>query len=335
MSTQIVPYRSVGLSRSDARKLQLFSRTVGKELVGSEIDEAIEWCEIYRANPFTRDIYFFCFGKAGSADRRVVPVLSIGLYRKIASRTGNYRPDEQPPRCVYSDAAKSPANPTGLVSAEVTVYRYAHGGWHPITSRLKWEERAPILVSGDFKWEDTGEVWPDTGKPKKKKVPVGDGSAVLDPKKQNWHTMPETMLAKCVEADAIRKGWPEDMAGSFADGELDAAHTLDLTATEIIAEADKKERIERIGGPNAIMIQWEPQAALERVPVGRFGDQAMAFIAEHMKRGEEEPGAIREWAERNRHSIREYWAHDKDGALALKAELEKVEQFASTPMAAE
>jgi len=333
--SNIVPYRTTGLTRNDARKLSLFTKTAGKELVGSEIDEAIEWCEIYRANPFTRDIYFFCFGKPGTEDRRVVPVLSIGLYRKIASRTGDYRPDEEPPRFVYDESAKSPANPKGLISAEVTVYQYKHGGWHPIRSRLKWDERAPILVSGEFKWEETGEFWPDTGKPKRKKVAVGDGSAVLDPKKTNWHTMPETMLAKCTEADAIRKGWPEDTAGSFADGELDAAHTLELTATEIVAEHDANDRMARLGGPNAIMIQWEPNAPLERIQVGRFGDQALAFIAENMKRGEEEPGAIMEWAERNRHSINEYWAHDKDGALMLKAELEKVKAFSAQPMAAE
>ena len=123
----IVPFRQPGLSRNDGRKLALFTKTAGKDLVGHEIDEALEWCEIYRANPFTKDIYFFCFGKVGQDDRRVVPVLSIGLYRKIASRSGNYRPDEQPPRITYDETLRSAANPAGIVSAEVTVYRHSHG----------------------------------------------------------------------------------------------------------------------------------------------------------------------------------------------------------------
>lgn len=335
MATNVVPFRNIGLSRTDARKLSLFTKTVGKELVGTEVDEAIEWCTIYRADPFTRDIYFFVFGKPGTDERRVVPVLSIGLYRKIASRTGDYRPDEHPPRFEYSDAARSPANPTGLISAEVTVNQYKHGAWHPITSRLKWSERAPIMVEGAFKWEDTGEIWPDSGKPKRKKVPIGDGSAVLDPAKKNWHTMPETMLAKCVEADAIRKGWPEDTAGSYADGELDAAHTLELTATEIVAKHDAADRLTKIGGANVIMVQWDPSAPLERVPVGKFGDRVLDWIGAHMIKGNEEPGAVMEWANRNRVAIREYWAHDKDGALALKAKLEQVQSFADEQMSAQ
>ena len=31
---------------------------------------------------------------------------------------------------------------------------------------------------------------------------------MLDPRKKNWHQMPETMLAKCTEAACFRKGWP-------------------------------------------------------------------------------------------------------------------------------
>jgi len=323
----IVPFRQPGLSRNDGRKLALFTKTAGKDLVGHEIDEALEWCEIYRANPFTKDIYFFCFGKVGQDDRRVVPVLSIGLYRKIASRSGNYRPDEQPPRITYDETLRSAANPAGIVSAEVTVYRHSHGAWHPITSRLKWEERAPILVAGEFKWVDTGETWPDTGKPKKRKVPIGDGVPVLDPKKPNWHTMPETMLAKCVEADAIRKGWPEDTAGSYSDGELDAAHTLELSATEIVERHEREQRVSQIGAERKIVVQWDTAAPLEHVPIGRFGDRVLEFIGCHMEPNAEQPGAVLEWANRNRHTLREYWAHDKDGALAIKRQLEAVEHF--------
>jgi phage recombination protein Bet len=315
--------------------LALFTKTVGKDLVGAEIDEALEWCELYQANPFTKDIYFFAFGKHGTDERRVVPVLSIGLYRKIASRSGNYRPDEQPPRFVYDDAKRSPANPTGMVSCEVTVYRHAHGGWHPITSRLRWEERAPIMVDGAFKWEDTGEVWADSGKPKRKKVPIGDGSAVLDPGKKNWHTMPETMMAKCTEVDAMRKGWPNETAGSYVPEEMDALHTIELTATEIIETHEKTERLSKLGDGPGVMVQWGPADALERVPVGKFGDRVLDWIGAHMIKGAEEPGAVMEWHARNREALREYWAHDKAGALEVKAKLENVAAFAAQVMAAE
>ena len=313
----IVPIRQTGaLTRRDPRRLELFRRTVGKELHGAEIDEALEWCEIYGANPFVKDIYFFVFDAKDPEKRRVVPVLGIGLYRKIAARSGDYRPDEAPPRFAYDETAKSPANPTGMIWCEVTVYRHSHGAWHPVTSRLKWEERAPIKAGG-FRWVDTGETWPDTGKPKKRKV-ADDSTPTLDEKKTNWHTMPETMMAKCTEVDAIRKGWPNETAGSYLPEELDAAQTIEGTATEIAEGYATEQRLKQVGAANSILIQWDANGPIVQVPVGKLGDEAIAFI----RANADEPMTLKLWAERNRYALKEYWGRDKAGALAVKSALE-------------
>jgi len=202
MSKLLVPHHHGALTRMDKARLQLFVRTVGKELVGSEIDEAIEQCEIYGANPFTRDIYFFTFGEPGTPGRKVVPVLSIGLYRKNAARSGDYRPDDLPARFTYDEALVGPDNPKGIVNCEVGVYRFSHGSWFKHVERLSWDERAPIIEGGSegFEWVDTGFKKPD-GKPKFKKVPKGDIIKALDPNKPNWINMPETMLSKCFSSD--------------------------------------------------------------------------------------------------------------------------------------
>lgn len=273
------------LTRADKGRLALFAKTVGKDLLPSEINEAIDWCEVYRANPFTRDIYFFVFDANNSEKRRLAPVLAIGLYRKIAARTGNYRPDENPPVFTYDEAAKGPANPRGIVDCTVTVYQFSHGAWHPVRERLRWDERAPIVVegTGGTKWEDTGEVYPPghnkAGKPKFKKVAVGERVECLDPGKRNWHTMPETMLSKCVEAAAIRKGWPEDTAGSYVDGELDA-NTIELTASEIIHETETAAKLSLAGGVDALTIAWEDGKPLERVPMGTFADRVLSWASD-------------------------------------------------------
>lgn len=331
----VVAVRAPGaLTRNDPQRLALFKKTVGKDLVGPEVDEAVEWAEIYGANPLVRDLYFFCFGTYGQPDRKVVPVLSIGLYRKIAARSGNYRPDDKPPRFTYDDDIKSPANPKGIVDCEVTVYRFAHGEWFPITSRIRWEERAPIIEGGDGKWEDdpSGAVNPPghkfAGKTKRRFVRTGDAVPMLDPKKRNWHTMPETMLAKCTEVDAIRKGWPNETAGSYGEGELDQAEVLELTATEIIDKAEREDRLSKIGGINTVMVDWmADNKPLEMVPAGQFYDRVMEFIAEHMQPGDEEAGHIMAWKEKNKVALQAFWALEKDAALALKKELEKVEAF--------
>ena len=328
----IVAMRPTGaLTRRDPRRLDLFRRTVGKELVGAEIDEAIEWCEIYGANPFVKDIYFFVFGKFGADDRRVVPVLSIGMYRKIASRTGDYRPDDRPPRLTYDAAAKGPDNPAGIVDCEVTVHKYVHGAWHPVTERVRWEERAPIVEqgSGGIKWEDTGEVWPDSGKPKRRKVQVGEIVRMLDPKKKNWATMPETMLAKCVEAAAIRKAWPNETGGSYVEGELDAAQTIEGTATEIAESYAAEQRLKQVGAANSILIDWMDGQPLAQVPVGQLGDRAIDWV----RRNAAEPLTVKLWTDRNQHALREFWGRDKAAALAVKAAIEPV--LATAPQAAE
>lgn len=316
--SNIVPLRSGALTRRDPRRLELFCKTVGKELQGAEIDEALEWCELYGANPFVKDIYFFVFDAKDADKRRVVPVLGIGLYRKIAARTGNYRPDEAPPRFGYSDEAKSPANPTGLLWCEVSVNLFSHGAWHPVASRLKWEERAPIKAGG-FRWVDTGETWQDTGKPKKRKV-ADDSSPTLDEKKTNWHTMPETMMAKCCEADAIRKAWPNETAGSYIAEELDAAQTIDLTAVEIAESYASEQRLKQVGAAGSILIDWMDNAGIVHVPVGQLGDKAIAWCRANAG----EPMTVKLWAERNRHALKEYWGRDKAGAFALKKVLEEI-----------
>lgn len=299
----IIPIRATGaLTRNDGRRLELFCKTVGKELVGHEIDEALEWCQLYGANPFVKDIYFFVFDAKDAEKRRVVPVLGIGLYRKIAARTGNYRPDEQPPRFAYDEAAKCETNPSGMLWCEVSVYRHSHGAWHPITSRLKWEERAPLK-----------EIWAYDEATNKRKP---TGRFELDSKKTNWRTMPETMMAKCCEADAIRKGWPNETAGSYVAEEMDAAHTLDLTATEIIEKKQQEDRFARIGGANCLTIDWCDGKPLTREPAGKFGDRAIEYI----KNASAAEAMV--WADRNRHALQEYWALDKNGCLAVRKEIE-------------
>lgn len=299
--TALAPLARTGaLTRRDPRRLDLFRKTVGKELEGHEIDEAIEWCELYGANPFVKDIYFFVFDAKKPDKRRVVPVLGIGLYRKIAARTRNYRPDDAPPRFSYDETLKSATNPTGMVWCEVSVNVYSHGDWHKVTSRLRWDERAPIK-----------EIW-ENGSP--------SGRFHLDPKKDNWLRMPETMMAKCCEADAIRKAWPNETAGSYVAEEMDSAVTLDLTATEIAESYASEQRLKQIGAAGSILIDWMDNKGIVQVPIGQLGDRAIEWVRSNAA----EPMTVQLWRDRNRHALQEYWGRDKAGALALKQAIEPI-----------
>lgn len=318
MGTAVEIMRPTSIVTQD-KALKLAADTIWKHLTPKEMDIAKEFCRFYGANPFVKDIHFFVFDAKDPDKRNMVPVLAIQQYRKTAARSGNFRPASARPVFTYDEALVGPANPRGIVDCAVTVFQFSHGQWHDVVGVVRWDERAPIVTGGSegFEYVETGEVWPDTGRPKKKKVPKGDKVAIIDPGKTNWLNMPETMLAKCAEADAIRKGWPEQVAGSYVDGELDRAEVLELSAEEIITKAEQEARQERLGGPR-LHVLWEAGQPLEAVTIGKFYDRVDAFFEQNS----DQPSIIGAWGKLNAAVLQDFWAHDKNAALDLKAKIE-------------
>lgn len=76
----------------------------------------------------------------------------------------------------------------GVDYASVTVWRLTQGQRYAYTSTARWAEYYP-----------------------------GDAAGAM------WRKMPHTMLAKCAEALALRKGFPRQLAGLYAKEELDQA----------------------------------------------------------------------------------------------------------------
>ncbi len=77
------------------------------------------------------------------------------------------------------------------LAATVTVYRLTQGQRFPYTATARWSEYKP---AEDFM----------------------------------WRKMPHTMLAKCAEALALRKGFPRQLAGLYAKEEMDQANGADI-----------------------------------------------------------------------------------------------------------
>jgi len=103
-----------------------------------------------------------------------------------------------------NDDAVFLARPDGKTpnSATVTVYRLVGGHRCPFSATARWSEYYP------------------------------DGAARM------WNKMPHTMIAKCAEALALRKGFPQELSGLYAREEMDQAGdpdngtavTLDVSA---------------------------------------------------------------------------------------------------------
>lgn len=278
------------------KDLALIRRTVAADTSDDEFALFIHWARSLRLDPLRRQVHAFVFNKGDPKKRRLTLVTSIEGFRAIAARTGNYRPDENEPAFVVDEVLKSDTNPAGLVSCAVRVWQFAHGSWFQITGTARWEEFAPLKT-----------VWVDN-QPTDQKALDRTG---------RWGDMPFLMLAKCAEAQAIRKGWPEDLSNAFVGEEVDHA-SLQKHPADAAAEGATLERLQRINAVNTLTIDWLDDAPLDAVPIGQLADRIVGFL----KAKRDKPVDLDLWRDRNRHALREFWARAPADALGVKREIE-------------
>lgn len=276
-------------------------RSQNPDLTPAEFDTMIEIARAAGLNLFRRQLSAIVFSKKNADRRRVAYVVGIDGYRGMADRTGTYMPHEDPTEWVIDPTIDDQMNPAKLVSATVKVKKFGHGAWHTFSATAHWSEFAPI--EDEWGEDETGRRR-KTGKKK-----LAD----------NWAKMPRLMLAKVAEAQALRRGWPDTMAGVYAEDEMERERVLDLTATEVLDEYRETERLAKIGGPNAVMMDWMDGQPLERVPLGKIADQLMAWIGMPDRSASE----IEVLRDRNRHSFQEFWARSPGDALAVKTAIEE------------
>lgn len=314
--TNITPAQVGVLSVFDKAQLALIKRTVAADCNDSEFDLFITVAAKLKLNPLKKQIYAFVFNKDKPARRNMVLVTAISGLRTIAERTGNYRPDDALPVYEYDEALKNPEkNPLGLVSCTVKVWKHSHGQWFATPHQVFWDAYAPLVEDGT--WEDKGETWENGNA---KKTFVKNGKVTLDSGKPRWRTDPRGMLAKCAEAGALRKAWPDEMAQLYEESEMDRGNFVELSPSEYAEQQAVENRLERIqGGQNSILFEFPPDA-LAPLPIGQIVDKALAYFRSQ----ENAPDAIEYWQERNRHGLQEFWARQPGDALALKKEMEKL-----------
>jgi hypothetical protein len=188
------------------------------------------------------------------------------------------------------DAAKDPAtNPLGLLRAEVRVWKRFGAEWFPIVGEAFWNEFAPLK-----------DEWIDGNRTGRKAL------------NDTWQRMPRLMLAKCAEAAALRRGWPDDMSGLYTEEEMERT-IIEGTATEIVAHHAEEQRQKRIGGSEAAMFVVEMGAPLERVPRGRIADFAHAYI-----RNADSADQVAWFMRANAEPLKQFWAWEPGDALEVK-----------------
>lgn len=273
-------------------------RANNPDLEPAEFDTLVELAKATNLSLFRRQLSAIVFSKSNKAKRRVAFVIGIDGYRAMADRTGSYCPSSQKPE--WETCPPDPLNPAGLISCTVYVKKFAHGQWHEYSATAHWSEFAPV----EQEWAEAEDG---------KRKPTGKKKLA-----DNWAKMPRVMLSKVAEAQALRRGWPDTLAGIYTEEEVEREKTLDLTATEIVEEVQKEERQRRVGGANSLTIDWLDGSALALVPEGQFADKVVGWARIKDRSSLE----IRTFRDRNKHALRQFWAAHEGDALALKTELD-------------
>ena len=284
-------------------QLGLIKRTVAADCNDLEFDLYKEVARRVGLDPFRKQIYAVVYSKKDAAKRKMAIITGIDGFRAVAARNRDYRPDDQEPVIVYDEAAKDlETNPLGIVKAVVRAYKLSPSGeWHAVVGTAHWDEFAPLKEEWAYS-EQAGQRQPN-------------GRFTLDPT-SNWKKMARVMIVKVAEAQALRRGWPEDLSGVYAPEEMER-QMVDITPSAEVEQHEQQQRMARIGGTNTIAVIWKMAEALEAVPVGKLADRCIAHFATL-----ESVGELEWWWATNEVSMRQFWALHKSDALNVKAEHE-------------
>lgn len=175
-----------------SEQVKLLADTIARGCDEAELKLFLEIAKLKRLNPFDGQIRPV---KRWNSDLgREAMVIQVGIdgYRSTASRTEEL--------AGIDDAVFDSEDHPQPKWAKVTVYRWSHGEKIPYTATARWSEYV-----------------------QKKK----DGSP-----NSMWSRMPYLMLAKCAEALALRKAFPDELAGMYTEEEMGQADNPDQEARQ-------------------------------------------------------------------------------------------------------
>lgn len=276
-------------------QLSMIRRTVARACSDAEFDEFIAVAQHSGLDPLRRQIAPLIIHQEDPARRKLVPWATIDGLRLIAARQGDYRPMEAAPTIECADSAKdADRNPIGIVRAQVIAWKQSQGAWYPVAGEAWWDEYAPMREISERE--------------------VGDASTkkwVLEP---TWSRMGRVMIAKCAEAQALRRGWPDVLSGLYGEDELHALRINEQTASDRLKARDEKRRL--IEGASVLWFVFNPSDGPVAVPLDHASERVCTFVSAADRE------ALVVFQRQNRLSLALLWEHDPARAFHWKEALD-------------
>jgi phage recombination protein Bet len=234
MSNAIATYNAAAALRPaeftiSAEQIALIKQTIMPNATDIELQLFVNLCRAKRLDPLTRQIYAIKPERSGWQF-----FASIDGLRIIAERSGKYLGQTAPLWCGPDGAWRDVWLEDGPpAAAKVGVYKA--GSAEPTWGVARWQSYARVNREG---------------------MPIA-----------NWASMPDVMVAKCAEALALRKAFPDDLSGLYVREEMDrdegapaaATESVDRTTGEILPTPNLDDEIKRL----RLALGWEARDVID------------------------------------------------------------------------
>ena len=206
----------------NAEQFRLITDFVMKGATPDEIAVFAQVCAKTKLDPFRKQIH--PVKRWSTDDRRYIWTYQTGIdgYRAIANRTGLLAGIDD---AIFTPENENEKNPQ---KASVTVWKLVAGQRVPFTASARWSEYVQTTKEGH-----TNSM---------------------------WKKMPFSQLAKCAEALALRKAFPEDLGGVHSNIEMEQTDN-DEPFSEPQNDAPQQQQPRRVTSGTAPAYQKETTAA--------------------------------------------------------------------------
>jgi phage recombination protein Bet len=194
------------------KQIDILKNSICKGISNEEFEVFLMACTKTQLDPFMRQIYAVkrkTKKPDGTWGETMTIQTGIDGYRLIAERTEKYAPGPEPTYTLDSHG--------NLISATSYIKKMTKDGtWHTVSASAYLDEYCQTTLD-----RQTGE-----------KKPIG-----------MWVNMPKTMLAKCAEAQALRKAFPAEMSGVYTKEEMQQSEVEDVTPKISLEQAAELQKI--------------------------------------------------------------------------------------------